>query len=183
MNEHSQWKGFNFSLTKTMTLFKFLYDIDGVSGVASYPGINVANDHIKARGDSDSSAVFIENTDEELSIVIHNVAINKTIQVSSDRPPLMGTLAAAGSGGDILRYGVTLNGNNASFKGPFVLPRGTALMHYMLKGPMGNPAVTNINYSVIVNYNLTDAPPTVELVPETAESEGEGEGGDGGGGR
>ena len=178
MSERSQWTGLNFSLTKTMTLFKFLYDIDGVSGVASYPGINVANDHIKARGDTDSSAVFIENTYSDLSIVINDVHVIKTLQITGTRPAINGTLAAAGSGADILRYGIALNGLNAVFKGPFVLPRGADLMHYMLNGPVGNPATVNANYSVIVNYNFTDAPPSMRLETENDESEGE-EGGDG----
>jgi len=167
MND-SRYTGFNYSLTKNLTLMKFSYDIDGVSGVASYPGVDITNDHLQATTarEGDPSIVFITNTDPEKSIVIHKITVPRSSQQnqSNTYPAYFGTLAVSGSTGDIVRYQAAITGTSAVFKGPFVLPRGKALMHHQLKGPYGNPATLNYSYNVIVDYNLTDAPPSIEMV-------------------
>ena len=150
------------------------------SETQTFPGWDVTKDHFQASQSTTTSALMIQNTDANKSIVLHAVTCSHGKQISGGQQynPVAGTLAASGSGGDILVFAGNLYGPEYLWEGPVVLPRATNLVCFTIMGP-GTGGGEIPSFSVNMNYEiLEDVTPTVEVTPETDYSGG---GDDGGG--
>jgi len=161
-----------------VTFFKTKIDIDGVSSTIAWGGIDASEDHIQNEATSTTSAILLAAPTAAESIVIRRLHIGSGSQHSQSNtyPSFVGTLGASGCSNDIIRYSVGMFGLDINFEGPWVLPKGKALVHYQVKGPMGSiPNSHLFNYVMNIEYGYTEEPPTIDCEPYAGEGEGGGD--------